>query len=142
MPEGSHVLLVEDLATDGGSKLLFADALREAGAICNHAFVVFYYDLYSLSLFKYKNKKEESLSDDEFGDIIPDANLDDEVYEEEIKEEIEDEKEEETIQDETVDKNILIDTKDEEDIKLKVEKTVDEKQSSTLSSDVYDPSYF
>jgi S-DNA-T family DNA segregation ATPase FtsK/SpoIIIE len=102
-------------------------------------FVVFYYDLYSLSLFKYKNKKEESLSDDEFGDIIPDANLDDEVYEEEIKEEIEDEKEEETIQDETVDKNILIDTKDEEDIKLKVEKTVDEKQSSTLSSDVYDP---
>ena len=102
-------------------------------------FVVFYYDLYSLSLFKYKNKKEESLSDDEFGDIIPDANLDDGVYEEEIKEEIEDEKEEETIQDETVDKNILIDTKDEEDIKLKVEKTVDEKQSSTLSSDVYDP---
>ncbi|MBV19777.1 MAG: cell division protein FtsK [Cytophagia bacterium] len=102
-------------------------------------FVVFYYDLYSLSLFKYKNKKEESLSDNEFGDIIPDANLDDGVYEEEIKEEIEDEKEEETIQDETVDKNILIDTKDEEDIKLKVEKTVDEKQSSTLSSDVYDP---
>ena len=46
LPEGSHVLLVEDLATDGGSKLLFADALREAGAICNHAFVVFYYDIF------------------------------------------------------------------------------------------------
>ena len=46
LPDGSNVLLVEDLATDGGSKLLFADALREAGAICNHAFVVFYYDIF------------------------------------------------------------------------------------------------
>jgi len=25
---------------------LFANALREAGAICNHAFVVFYYDIF------------------------------------------------------------------------------------------------
>ena len=46
LPDGCNVLLVEDLATDGGSKLLFADALREAGAICNHAFVVFYYDIF------------------------------------------------------------------------------------------------
>src|SRR3546814_16892712 len=30
--EGSRVLLVEDLATDGGSKLNFVDAIRRAGA--------------------------------------------------------------------------------------------------------------
>ena len=46
LKDGAHVLLVEDLATDGGSKLLFADALRAAGARCDHAFVVFYYDIF------------------------------------------------------------------------------------------------
>jgi orotate phosphoribosyltransferase len=44
--EDSRVLLVEDLATDGGSKFMFADALRKAGAQCNHVFVVFYYDIF------------------------------------------------------------------------------------------------
>ena len=47
LEEGSNVLLVEDLATDGGSKLLFANALRDAGAICAHSFVVFYYDIFA-----------------------------------------------------------------------------------------------
>lgn len=46
LAEGARVLLVEDLATDGGSKLNFAGALREAGAECAHSFVVFYYDIY------------------------------------------------------------------------------------------------
>ena len=46
LTEGSRTLLVEDLATDGGSKLLFARALRDAGADCKHAFVVFYYDIH------------------------------------------------------------------------------------------------
>jgi len=46
LKDGANVLLVEDLATDGGSKLLFANALREAGATCDHAFVVFYYDIF------------------------------------------------------------------------------------------------
>ena len=41
------MLLVEDLATDGGSKFMFADALRKAGAHCNHVFVVFYYDIFA-----------------------------------------------------------------------------------------------
>ncbi|HET7409230.1 MAG TPA: orotate phosphoribosyltransferase [Paracoccaceae bacterium] len=44
--EGSRVLLVEDLTTDGGSKLNFADAIREAGASCAHTVVVFYYDIF------------------------------------------------------------------------------------------------
>jgi len=45
--EGQRVLLVEDLTTDGGSKLKFANALREAGAVCEHTLVVFYYDVFA-----------------------------------------------------------------------------------------------
>ena len=44
--EGQRVLLVEDLTTDGGSKLKFAQAIREAGAECKHTLVVFYYDIF------------------------------------------------------------------------------------------------
>lgn len=43
MPEGSHVLLVEDLATDGGSKINFVNALRNAQATVSDVFVVFFY---------------------------------------------------------------------------------------------------
>ena len=46
LKEGANTLLVEDLATDGGSKFLFADALRKAGANCEHVFVIFYYDIF------------------------------------------------------------------------------------------------
>ena len=45
LDEGQRVLLVEDLTTDGGSKISFVDAIREAGAICEHAAVVFSYGL-------------------------------------------------------------------------------------------------
>ena len=34
------------IATDGGSKIAFVDALRKAGAECNHTFVVFFYDIF------------------------------------------------------------------------------------------------
>ncbi len=44
--EGQRVLLVEDLTTDGGSKLNFAQAIRDAGAECAHTLVVFYYDIF------------------------------------------------------------------------------------------------
>lgn len=44
--EGQHVLLVEDMTTDGGSKVNFINALRKAGVICDHAFVLFYYDIF------------------------------------------------------------------------------------------------
>ena len=43
--EGARVILIEDLATDGGSKMLFVKALREAGAVCQHTFVVFFYGI-------------------------------------------------------------------------------------------------
>jgi orotate phosphoribosyltransferase len=46
MPEGSRVLLVEDLATDGKSKIAFAETLRKAGATVEDAFSFFYYDIY------------------------------------------------------------------------------------------------
>ena len=46
MTEGQRVLLVEDLTTDGGSKLSFVDAIRETGASCAHTAVIFYYDIF------------------------------------------------------------------------------------------------
>ncbi|MEM7212928.1 MAG: orotate phosphoribosyltransferase [Pseudomonadota bacterium] len=44
--DGQRVLLVEDLTTDGGSKVNFVEAIREAGAECAHTIVVFYYDIF------------------------------------------------------------------------------------------------
>lgn len=44
--EGQRVLLVEDLTTDGGSKIKFCEALRRAGAIVTDTIVVFYYDMF------------------------------------------------------------------------------------------------
>ncbi|MBO9398384.1 orotate phosphoribosyltransferase [Shimia sp. R9_2] len=46
MSEGERVLLVEDLTTDGGSKLSFVDAIRETGASCSNTAVIFYYDIF------------------------------------------------------------------------------------------------
>ena len=39
-------MLVEDLTTDGGSKLSFVDAIRETGASCAHTAVIFYYGIF------------------------------------------------------------------------------------------------
>ncbi|MFE3837673.1 orotate phosphoribosyltransferase [Pseudogemmobacter sonorensis] len=46
MKEGDRVLLVEDLTTDGGSKLSFVDAIRETGARCDRTAVIFYYGIF------------------------------------------------------------------------------------------------
>ena len=46
MAEGQRVLLVEDLTTDGGSKISFVDAIRETGATCAHTAVIFYYGIF------------------------------------------------------------------------------------------------
>ncbi len=46
LKEGDRVLLVEDLATDGGSKLNFVRALRQAGAKVSDCFVVFFYGVF------------------------------------------------------------------------------------------------
>lgn len=52
LADGARVLLVEDLATDGGSKLAFVEALRTAGAECAHTAVVFHYDIFPAGLAK------------------------------------------------------------------------------------------
>ena len=46
---GKKVILIEDLQTDGGSKKMFIDALREAGAVVEHSFVVFHYGIFQAS---------------------------------------------------------------------------------------------
>lgn len=48
--DGMRVLLVEDLATDGKSKVNFVEALRTAGCTVEHAFVVFHYGIFPQSL--------------------------------------------------------------------------------------------
>ena len=44
--EGQRILLVEDMTTDGRSKVNFCNALRDAGASVDHVFVIFYYDIF------------------------------------------------------------------------------------------------
>tara|TARA_Y100000590_G_C15581402_1_gene962460 strand:+ start:439 stop:1074 length:636 start_codon:yes stop_codon:yes gene_type:complete len=39
-------ILIEDLATDGGSKILFVEAMRKAGLKVKDIFVIFYYDIF------------------------------------------------------------------------------------------------
>ena len=43
----SSALLVEDLATDGGSKITFVNAMREVGLNVKDIFVIFYYDIFN-----------------------------------------------------------------------------------------------
>ncbi|MFH1803971.1 MAG: orotate phosphoribosyltransferase [Pseudomonadota bacterium] len=56
--EGQRVLLVEDLATDGASKVNFVNAIREAGGECKHAFVVFFYGVFPNAL---ENLKKDDI---------------------------------------------------------------------------------
>tara|TARA_A100001011_G_C14237295_1_gene811622 strand:+ start:63 stop:734 length:672 start_codon:yes stop_codon:yes gene_type:complete len=48
--EGQRVILIEDLATDGGSKINFVRALRDAGAEISDIFVVFFYGVFPNAL--------------------------------------------------------------------------------------------
>jgi len=48
--KNQNVILVEDLATDGGSKITFVKALREAGLKVKDIFVIFYYDIFDFKL--------------------------------------------------------------------------------------------
>ena len=43
---GKKVVLVEDLSTDGGSKINFCNAIRAAGAEVADTIVIFYYDIF------------------------------------------------------------------------------------------------
>ena len=46
--EKEKAILIEDLATDGGSKVVFVEAMRKARLIVNDIFVIFYYDIFNL----------------------------------------------------------------------------------------------
>lgn len=46
LKQGQKVLLVEDLATDGASKVNFLNAIRAGGGRCEHSIVVFYYGIF------------------------------------------------------------------------------------------------
>ena len=48
------IILVEDLQTDGGSKEIFINALRNAGAVVEHTFVVFHYGIFASSVSNMK----------------------------------------------------------------------------------------
>jgi orotate phosphoribosyltransferase len=50
MAEGARVLLVEDLASEGTSKLNFVRALRQAGGVIAHSFVIFNYGIFPQSV--------------------------------------------------------------------------------------------
>ncbi|WP_119462267.1 orotate phosphoribosyltransferase [Rhodospirillaceae bacterium SYSU D60014] len=50
MPPGCRTLLVEDLATDGGSKLNFVHAIRDGGGAVADALVVFHYGIFPQSV--------------------------------------------------------------------------------------------
>ena len=50
MTEGARVLLVEDLASEGTSKINFVNAIRTAGGRIAHTFVVFHYGIFPSSV--------------------------------------------------------------------------------------------
>ena len=53
--KNQSALLIEDLATDGGSKITFINAMREAELEVKDIFVIFYYDIFDFKksdLFK------------------------------------------------------------------------------------------
>jgi len=46
LKKGQRILLVEDMTTDGGSKIKFVNAIREEGGVCNHTALIFFYDIF------------------------------------------------------------------------------------------------
>ena len=86
--EGARILLVEDLTTDGQSKLKFCQALRDAGAVVSHTFVIFHYDIFPQTKEAFKSHNLEMLSlatwwdvlavSKEFGHFVNDRRLSDE----------------------------------------------------------------
>ena len=47
--KGQKAILIEDLATDGKSKVIFVEALRNSGLEVSDIFVVFYYDIFDIN---------------------------------------------------------------------------------------------
>ena len=47
--KNQKTILIEDLATDGGSKVIFVEAMRKAGLEIKDIFVIFYYDIFNFN---------------------------------------------------------------------------------------------
>ena len=47
--KGQKAILIEDLATDGGSKVIFIKAMRKASLIVEDVFVIFYYNIFDFT---------------------------------------------------------------------------------------------
>ena len=57
MPEGSRVLVIEDLTTAGGSMFTFIDAIRAAGGIVDHGMALFFYGIFQEAHQRFANGK-------------------------------------------------------------------------------------
>ncbi len=68
--DGARILLVEDLTTDGQSKLKFCQALRDAGAVVTHTFVIFHYDIFPQTKESFKAINLEMLSLATWWDVL------------------------------------------------------------------------
>ena len=60
---GQKAILIEDLATDGETKIMFVEALRKSGLGVSDIFVIFYYDIFDFNktLLSSMNIKMHSL---------------------------------------------------------------------------------
>ena len=47
--QNKTAILIEDLSTDGGSKITFLNAIKNAGLKVSDIFVIFYYDIFDLN---------------------------------------------------------------------------------------------
>ena len=59
LPEGSRVLVIEDLTTAGGSMFTFIDAIRAAGCTVDHGIALFYYGIFEEAGKRFANGKVE-----------------------------------------------------------------------------------
>lgn len=57
MPDGSRVLVIEDLTTAGGSMFKFIDAIRAAGGVVDHGIALFYYDIFDAGALRFAEGK-------------------------------------------------------------------------------------
>ena len=62
----SRVLLIEDLSTDGKSKINFCNAIKKAGGKIKDIFVIFNYGIYPNTIFKQNKLKLHFLTNWKF----------------------------------------------------------------------------
>ena len=55
--KGQKAILIEDLATDGGSKVIFIKAMRQAGLRVEDVFVIFYYNIFDFTKSPLRDSK-------------------------------------------------------------------------------------